>query len=224
MGDEAPLELSPFRAATGRSPSPPRSDRVSGRAGARWMTVGCIPERKPADWGHPRSHGGVVMAELFAVDAWMQQPDERVLQHPIFEPLWRSCGDGPGWRLRSSSPWKRPSARWTAAVSRSGCRRPGGPDGPWIANDEVAAHVAAYPARSRRASTGAERALPHRDTLHIPWEVTLSSFLEAEPRRLPGPQQARRGIRHAACTRPRGGVGGENVFPPPNQRRAGVAR
>ena len=87
---------------------------------------------------HPQQVAGVV-------DAWMQHPSREVLKHPIFDSLRRWSG--------GSLPDADLPLEWTIHAMDTGGVTCGllaawwGPDGPLIANDDVAAAVRRYPER-----------------------------------------------------------------------------
>jgi predicted TIM-barrel fold metal-dependent hydrolase len=81
----------------------------------------------------------------YVVDAWMQHPSPRFLAHPMFASLRRWSG---GALSTDAIPLAATIAAMDAAAVRRGMTAAWwGPDGPLIANDEVAAYVQEYPDR-----------------------------------------------------------------------------
>lgn len=82
--------------------------------------------------------------EIPVIDVWMQQPTPRFLEQPFFRSLWR-------W-LRTEPPEEIPLERTIRAMDAGGVHVGlisawWGPQGPLIANDEVAQFVRQYPDR-----------------------------------------------------------------------------
>src|SRR5262245_1336420 len=79
------------------------------------------------------------------IDAWMQHPSSRWIEHPIFDSLWRWLGE--------QGPHKAISLEETIGAMNEAGVQMGlisawwGPQGPLIDNDEVAGLVRAYPGR-----------------------------------------------------------------------------
>ena len=84
-------------------------------------------------------------AAPMTIDVWMQHPSLRLLRHPMFESLLR-------W-TKQDVPSAEPPIELTIAAMDAGSVELGilsawhAPEGPLIANDEVAALVAAHPTR-----------------------------------------------------------------------------
>ena len=77
------------------------------------------------------------------IDAWLQHPNSKMLNHPMFETLRRWMGELPD---------SIPIEETVRAMDEAGVKQGllcawHGPDGPLISNDEVREHIARYPDR-----------------------------------------------------------------------------